>query len=140
MLFHDPFAGHRHWETGEPLLAHSDVYWTEWDYVLADAVSFIQDHTDQHGHLVWEAAKEFEDRVELILERKIDRHAAAEENATRGSAKKPYKGQPGERWVSRLKLYDWAKESGETWPTWSEWYAKENERLGITSECPDQVE
>lgn len=119
MLLHDPFAGHRHWETGEPLLPQSDVYWTSWDYALADAATFIQDHTDKHGHLVWEAQS---DRVDVVVESRIDKHDSAVERVTN---KKDRKAPPGEYFVGRLELIH-----GDEWPTWEEWAEKESESLG----------
>lgn len=117
MLLHDPFAGHRDWETGEPLLAQSDVFWTEWDYALADAVTFMQDHTNEHGHLVWEQE---DPRVTVVARRKIDRAQAAIEKKTKGSDKNPYKPKDGEKWYTELRLPD-----GGDWPTFDEWYERQ---------------
>lgn len=113
MLFHDHFYGFRDHYTGDELVPAAEIHWTEWDYALADATRFIQDHTNQHGHLVWE----YEDRenVEVLVEKKVDRHDALVEKRTGG---KKYKKTPGEYFVSRLKLMPWA----EKWPTVSDWY------------------
>lgn len=133
MLLHDPFAGHRDWDTGEPLLPADKCYWTSWDYVLADAIALIQDHTDDRGHLVWERD---DPRVEVVATKYIDKAQAAIDKKTRGTAKKPYEPAPGENWRTHLRLFP-----GETeWPTMEEYYERENARLGISPENPDQVE
>lgn len=116
MLFRDHFFGFRDPETNEPELAADKVWWTGWDYALADAMQFIQDHTNQHGHLVWEYQS---DDVEVVVEKKVDRHDAIVERRTGG---KKYKKSPGEYFVSRLKLMPWAKE----WPTADQWYAEQS--------------
>lgn len=115
MLFHDHFFGHRDYYTGEEECAASDVSWTPWDYALADAMQFIQDHTNQHGHLVWEYESE---DVEVIVNKKIDRHDAIVTRKTKGGKNKPYNPTPGEYFVSRLELMPWVKE----WPTVGDWY------------------
>lgn len=117
MLFHDHFYDFRDEETGEELVAAESVHWTEWDLALADAHQFIVDHTNQHGHLVWEYQS---DDVEVIVDKKIDRHDAIVERKTSG---KKYKKAPGEYFVSRLALMPWSKENG--WPTASDWYAEQ---------------
>lgn len=122
MLLHDPFAGHRHWETGEPLLPQSDAYWTEWDYALADAVTFIQDHTDKHGHLVWEVES---DATDVVITKKIDKHDAKVEARTGG---KNYKPSKGEYFVSRVVLKPGWEDEG--WPTYESWAAEQRRLLG----------
>lgn len=128
MLFHDHFYGYRDPETGDPELAAGDVYWSEWDYALADAMQFIQDHTDQHGHLIWEVES---DRTTVKITKKIDRHNAQVERATSG---KKYKPTPGEYFVSRVELAPGWEEDG--FPTFSEWFEEQNKLLGIAPENP----
>jgi hypothetical protein len=113
MLFHDHFYGFRDEVTGEELCAPESCYWSEWDYALADAVTFIEEHTNQHGHLVWE----FEDteRVAVTISKKVDRHEAAVQRKTQG---KRYKATPGEYFVSTLHLID---PEHDDWPTYDDW-------------------
>jgi hypothetical protein len=122
MLFHDHFYGFRDRYTGEEACSAGEVHWTPWDYALADAVEFIADHTNQHGHLVWE----FEDteRVAVTINKKIDRHDAAVQRRTQG---KKYKATPGEYFVSTLRLMD---PEHDTWPTAQEWYEEQARLLG----------
>ena len=99
------------------------VHWTDWDFALADAINFIKDHTNKHGHLVFE--QEDRERVEVIVEKKIDRVDAIIERRTRGSKNKPYEPTPGEHYASRLKLMP----GEDKWPTAEEWYAEQDALL-----------
>lgn len=92
------------------------MHWSSWDFALADAINFIKDHTTNQGHLVWEV--DDEDKVEVVVESKTDRAEAAVERV-QAKIKKP---KPGVRHVTRLRLYEWA----EDWPTFEEWYEKQN--------------
>lgn len=123
-MFRDHFYGFRDPFTDLPELGASDVYWTDWDFALADAINFIKDHTNQHGHLVWEY--EDRERVDVVTERKTDRHNASVEKKTKGSKNKPYQGYDGEYWVSRLKLMP----GEEEWPTFEEYYDAQAKLLG----------
>lgn len=100
------------------------MHWTDWDFALADAINFIKDHTNQHGHLVWE----YEDRhrVDVVVEKKFDRHTASVESKTGGKNYKPGK---GEFWVSRLELMPGEDE----WPTMEEYYSEQDRLLGLDS-------
>src|SRR5690606_33410328 len=134
MLFHDHFYGHRHPESGEPELAAGDVYWTPWDYALADAIQFIADHTNKHGHLLWEQEGE---QVEAVIVQKIDKVDAkieAKQRARQNKKGKSVEPPPGEYHVSYLRLMPGWEEMG--WPTFEDWYEKENGKLGITPEKP----
>lgn len=132
MLFHDHFFGHRDVVTGDPEIAASDVYWTEWDFALADAMQFIQDHTNKHGHLIWEQEGE---QVEAVLTQKIDKVDAkieAKQRSRQNKKGKSAEAPPGEYYVSRLILRPGWEDEG--WPTYESWYEAENKKLGIDSE------
>lgn len=111
MLFHDHYALHRDWFTGEP---YDEVVWTDWDYVLAECIQFIADYTTQEGHLIWEAESE---RVTFDAKKKINKARAAIDRRTKGSDKKAYVPSDGEYWTTQPVLM-----RGEEWPTLSEWF------------------
>lgn len=123
VLFRDHFYGFRNLATYEPECSGDKVYWTDWDFALADAINFIKDHTNQHGHLVWEY--EDRERVDVITEKKIDRHSASVEKKTGGKKYTPAK---GEYWVSRLELYP----GEDSWPTFEDYYAEQDKMLGLS--------
>jgi hypothetical protein len=128
MLFHDHFYGHRDYFTGEPI---RDPYWTEWDYALADAVSFMQDYTDSHGHLIWERDADY---VEAVAVKKIDKAQAAIDSKTKGSKNKPYQPSPGETFQTVLRIMPGYEDKG--WPTFDEWAEEQEKLLGSVSENP----
>lgn len=111
MLFHDHYALHRHYKTGEVV---SDVVWTDWDYSLAESAQFISDYTTQEGHLIWEAESE---RITFNAKKKINKARAAIDRRTKGTEKNPYKASDGEYWVTEPVIM-----RGDDWPTVSEWF------------------
>ena len=63
MIMADDWFGHRHPFTGEPFGDKDE--WTDWDFVLVEAVQLIEDWTDQHGLLAWEV-DDPKERVQVI--------------------------------------------------------------------------
>lgn len=53
--------------------------------------------------------------------RKIDKPQAAIDRKTKGTAKKPYEPQPGERWITTPRL----KNKTLGWPTFSDYIEQE---------------
>lgn len=104
----DPYFGHRHPFTGEPLRDKEE--WTSWDYALVSAFQMIEDFTGKDGLLVWEKDSE---RVQVEAIRKIDKFQQAVENVT---SRKNYKAQKGETFYPNLKLL------GGEWPTATEYF------------------
>lgn len=97
--------------------------WTEWDFALLNALQTIEDYTDpETGELVF---VEQSDRVTYDATRYTKKSVAAVERKTKGSDKKPYKSQPGERWRTKAKVMD-----GGELPTLSEFIA-EQEKKGV---------
>lgn len=92
--------------------------WIPWDYDLISALQLIEDHSDEHGLLVWE--KNDSERVEVAAEKKIDRFRAQVDRITGGSKYKP---TPGEYFVPRLILH------GDEWPTYKEFIQSQIEEL-----------
>lgn len=72
------------------------------------AYQTITDNMDSNGLLVWERDSE---RVEVMIEKKIDPFRAGVERLT---GKKQYKPTPGEYFVPKLRLI------GGEWPTQKE--------------------
>lgn len=96
--------------------------WTDWDYLLAEALQVIEDWTDQHGLLTYEA-RAHEQRVIVEAHKKIDPFEAAKERKTKGTKNKPYNPQPGEFFVPKLLLAD----PDDEWPTREEYIRREIE-------------
>lgn len=117
MLMHDHYALHRNPWTDEPADA---IVWTDWDYLLAECVQFIEDYTTQEGHLAWESESE---RVTFDARRKINKARAAIDRKTKGSEKNPYKPYDGEYWVTDPVLM-----RGDDWPTLDEWLEEQNRK------------
>ena len=109
MIMRDHYYGFRDPITFEE---SEEPYWLDWDYALADALQTIEDHTNQHGILVWEAESE---RVEISAVKKIDKFEAAKTARTSG---KKYKAAAGEYWVPKVDL------RGGEWPTHEEWISE----------------
>lgn len=106
----DPYFGHRDWFTGEPLGDKDEK--TKWDYALISALQVIEDHTNQHGVLIWEIENE---RMDVDAVKRTDKFQAAVDRKTKGSKKKAYSPDPGEYFVPELRL------RGGEWPTYSDY-------------------
>lgn len=119
-ILHDHHALHRDWFTGEPT---GDTHPTEWDYILADVYQIIEDNTNKHGHLRWEADS---DLVAFDAKKRIDKAQAAIDRKTRGGKNKPYEPSPGEYWVTSPVL----KNPDGKWPTLEDWYKQEAKKNG----------
>ena len=91
--------------------------WTEWDYVLIQALRTIEDNTDDSGLLIWERES---DRVDVQATRKVNPFKRAIDAKTKGTAKKPYKPLDGEYFTPDVKLID-----GDEWPTYREYIDNE---------------
>lgn len=111
MLFHDFYALNRDTVTGEP---NPSVVWSDWDYILAEVIQFIDDYTTPEGHLLWEAES---DRVTFDARKKINKARAAIDRRTKGSKNKQYEAADGEYWVTEPVLM-----RGDDWPTINEWF------------------
>lgn len=109
---HDDWFGHRDPLTGRPTGDREE--WIEWDHLLADTFQTIEDYTDEYGLLAW---KRDDEAVEIDAVRKIHKFKAAVDQATAGSAKKPYQPRPGEYFVPRL----YSRRSDESTQTFREW-------------------
>lgn len=81
----------------------------DWDFALAEALQTIEDYTNQHGILAWEADSE---RVDVSAAKKIDKFESAKQ---RNTGRKNYKAEPGEYFVPHLELL------GGEWPTMAEY-------------------
>ena len=113
MIMGDPYFGHRHYRTGEPLKSRSKDEFTAWDYALIRAFQVVEDFTDKHGLLVWETDS---DRVMVNAVKKQDKFQAAIDRLTN---KKNYKSSPGEVFAPKLEL------RGGEWPTFTEYIERQ---------------
>ena len=93
----DDWHGHRNPFTGMPQGDRNE--WTTWDHVLANVLQTIEDYSDQYGLLAWQLDDE---PVYVDAVRRIHKFEQARDEATRGTANKPYKPRPGEFFVPRV--------------------------------------
>lgn len=77
--------------------------WLQWDHLLASALQIIEDHTDDHGLLVWETE---DPAVVVDAVTKIDKFDRSKERKESG---KNYKRPPGARFVPKL----WSRRTDE---------------------------
>lgn len=100
-LWRDPFSG-------EPL---GEPEWTDWDYVLVNAVQIIEDFTLPSGLLAWENES---DKIDVLAVQKVDKFRAAEQKYTNNKRNKEI---PGGYFVPLVRLKPFVKE----YPSFREW-------------------
>ena len=124
MIMADDWFGHRHPFTGEPFGDKDE--WTDWDFVLVEAVQLIEDWTDQHGLLAWEV-DDPKERVQVVAKPRIDKFEQQREimsaSESRGN-KKPPKGRyyvpvvdlmkPATEWPGHQEYFEWLASQKES--------------------------
>ena len=123
VIMGDDWYGHRDPMTGLPFGDKDE--WIDWDHALLFAFQTIEDFTDKgSGLLAWETDDEY---VEVNAIKKINKFQEAVDLKTKGSAKKPYKPEPGEYFIPDMFSRRKDENGEEVFQTYSEWVAKSSQ-------------